>query len=123
MIRPLEEQLMISAGPHVSYFDLANDAFVGSANEHRIPRTAAIAAIGFEASERLGLEWKVSGGVAAIARLKDQVLIEVTHAEKGYEILFIKSPAPASHCLAAMHGVNLLRLAESKSRPLRRRGK
>lgn len=121
MIRPLEEQLMISAGPHVSYFDLPSDSFHGSGNEPRIPRTAAIAAIGYEASTRLGLEWKVSDGVAAIARLGEQIVLEVTHKEKGYEILFIRSPALTTPCLAAMHGVNLLRLAEAKSTVRRRR--
>lgn len=41
-VRPLGQQLMVSAGPFTAYFDIPEDAFVPTEKERRLPRTAAI---------------------------------------------------------------------------------
>lgn len=112
---------LVSAGPFVAYFDNADDAFVPTEKEHRLPRTAAVAAIGYHASKRLGLAWKIEAG-KAVGRLGGKSVAEVSRVADEYSILMCVNRVPVTLHLAAMHGVNLLRLAESKPKP-RRRGK
>jgi hypothetical protein len=109
---------MVSAGQFVAYFDVAEDAFVPTEKEHRLPRTAAIATIGYHASKRLGLTWKIEAG-KVVGRLGGKSVGEVSRVADEYSILICADRVPVTLHLAALHGIAVL-LAAEKPKPRRR---